>query len=269
MSPNRSRPLVIAHRGDSASAPEQTLAAFEQAVVRGADMIEVDVRRALDGELVLLHDARVDRTTDGGGRVDTLSFAELRQLDAGGWFAPSFAGERIPSMNEAFELAERSGVALCLEAKGSSPAECASIAVALARELLARGRLQVDVIASFDHAALAAAAYAAPGLRTAPDRVPERGPTSGRALVAQARAAGAAVIQHHHEDLTAEAVAEVHRAGLAIWAWPPRTVADVTRMLELTVDGVMGDDVELIVSVLAHVTGSRRASDTAPSSRTI
>jgi len=94
------RPLVIAHRGESATAPEQTLVAFELAAELGADMIEADVRRTPDGRLVLLHDALLDRTTDGRGPLSALSFDELRQLDAGSWFSPRFAGERIPLLDE-------------------------------------------------------------------------------------------------------------------------------------------------------------------------
>jgi glycerophosphoryl diester phosphodiesterase len=246
----RARPLVIGHRGDSAGAPEQTLAAFERAIELGADMIEADVRRSGDGRLVLLHDATVDRTTDGHGPVAELAWADLRELDAGGWFSPRFAGERVPSLHELFELAGRAGIGLCLEAKGASPAEAASIALAVARELGGRGRLGIDVLASFDHDALAAAVDAVPGLRCAPDRLPERGPADGPALVAQAAAARAAIIQHHHEDLTAEAVAEAHGAGIEVWAWPPGTRLEIERVLRLGVDAVMGDDVAAIRSLV-------------------
>ena len=87
-----------------------------------------------------------------------------------------------------------------------------------------------------------------PGLRVAPDRLPERGPADGRALVAQAAAAGARIIQHHHEDLDREAVARAHEAGVEVWAWPLVEVADIERMLALGVDGIMGDDVAAIYS---------------------
>jgi glycerophosphoryl diester phosphodiesterase len=244
------RPLVIAHRGHSAGAPEQTMAAFGLAVELGADMIEADVRRARDGRLVMLHDATVDRTTDGHGALAELSTAELARLDAGSWFAADFAGERIPSLEELFGLAGRTGIALCLEAKGSSPDEHASIAIEVAREIERRGRIRVDVLASFDHQSLAAAAAAVPGVRCAPDRLPERGPSDGVIVAEQARAAGATIVQHHHEDLTAAVVDELHRAGIEVWAWPPETVEEVDRLLELQVDAVMGDDVELILSAV-------------------
>jgi glycerophosphoryl diester phosphodiesterase len=247
------RPLVIGHRGDPSGAPEQTIPAFERAVRLGVDMIEADVRRTRDGRLVLLHDATVDRTTNGRGAVADLTFEELRRLDAGGWFSPDFAGARIPALDELFELAEHSGIGLCLEAKGESAAERASLALATADEIERRGRLGQDVLASFDHDALAAAARAVAGLRLAPERLPERGASVGGLVVEQARALGAPIVQHHHADLTVETVAAAHAAGLAIWVWSPERGDEVERALDLGVDAIMVDDVAAAVAVLRRI----------------
>lgn len=92
--------LNIAHRGASGYAPENTRAAFERAIEMGADAIETDVRLSFDGELVLVHDHTVTRTTDGHGPVADHTLAELRALDAGSWFAPAFAGERVVTLEE-------------------------------------------------------------------------------------------------------------------------------------------------------------------------
>jgi glycerophosphoryl diester phosphodiesterase len=91
---------VVAHRGASGAAPENTLAAFRRAVDMGAHMIELDVQLSRDGEVVVLHDESVDRTTDGNGRVEDLDFDAMRRLDAGSWFDPAFSSERIPSLSE-------------------------------------------------------------------------------------------------------------------------------------------------------------------------
>jgi glycerophosphoryl diester phosphodiesterase len=239
---------VIAHRGESIHAPEQTLAAFRLAVELGADMIEADVRRTRDGRLVMLHDARVDRTTDGHGLVSELSFDQVRSLDAGAWFSPAFTGERIPTLDELFDLADGASIALCLEVKADSSADQAALVSAIAGEIRARGRLALDVLASFDHGALAEAVRAVPGLRCAPDRLPERGPSDGRALIEQAALIGAGIVQHHHADLTAEAVAEAQEAGVDVWAWPANTPPEIERVLAFGVAGVMGDDVAAIVA---------------------
>jgi len=98
------KPLVIAHRGDSKNAPENTLASFKRALEIGADGIELDVQLTKDGQLVVIHDERVDRTTDGIGFVKDFTLKELKRLDAGIKFDKKFAGERIPSLYEVFEL---------------------------------------------------------------------------------------------------------------------------------------------------------------------
>jgi glycerophosphoryl diester phosphodiesterase len=247
----RRRPLVIAHRGESTNAPEQTVAAFRLAAELGADMIEADVQRTADGRLVLLHDATVDRTTNGYGPVTAFTFDELQVLDAGSWFSAAFADERIPALDELFDLAQHAELRLCLEVKGASAEEQSSLACAVAAEIASRGRLVLDVLASFDHDALGEAARAVPGLRCAPDRLPERGPSDMRDLVAQAGAVGAHIVQHHHEDLTADVVAEVQACGIDIWAWPANTRPEIERVLDMHVAGVMGNDVSAIVDCVA------------------
>src|SRR5258705_3174798 len=97
------RPTIFAHRGASAHAPENTLAAFELALAQGADGIELDAKLSADGHVVIIHDAAVDRTTDRQGRVKDMSLAELRSLDAGGFFAEQYRGEKVPTLEEVFE----------------------------------------------------------------------------------------------------------------------------------------------------------------------
>ena len=98
-----SRPLVIAHRGACLRAPEDTLAAFRLAIEMGADGIELDAKLSADGEVVIIHDPTLDRTTDGSGPVGARTLQELKALDAGASFSPEFAGERIPTLDEVFE----------------------------------------------------------------------------------------------------------------------------------------------------------------------
>jgi glycerophosphoryl diester phosphodiesterase len=97
------RTLNFAHRGASGYAPQNTLAAFLLAAEMGADGIELDVHLSADGEAVVIHDDTVDATTDGRGRVSRMKLSELKALDAGSWFGPRFAGERIPTLQEVFD----------------------------------------------------------------------------------------------------------------------------------------------------------------------
>lgn len=100
-------PIIIAHRGASAYAPENTLAAFTLAADMGADAIELDAKLSADGRVVVIHDSSVDRTTDGAGRVAALTLAQLRELDAGSKFDARYAGERIPTLEQVFESVGR------------------------------------------------------------------------------------------------------------------------------------------------------------------
>ncbi|MEM6527761.1 MAG: glycerophosphodiester phosphodiesterase family protein [Chloroflexota bacterium] len=100
---NKERPLVFAHRGAMAYAPMNTMAAFELAVEQGADGIELDVWMCMDDIPVVIHDFTVDKTTDGEGRIGSMTLDEIKALDAGSWFSEDFAGQRIPTLDEVFE----------------------------------------------------------------------------------------------------------------------------------------------------------------------
>jgi glycerophosphoryl diester phosphodiesterase len=242
--------LIIAHRGHKVGAPEQTLAAFEMAADLGAQMIEADLRFTRDRVPIMLHDRLLDRTTSGNGPVDAVDWVTIARLDAGSWFDPKFGDQRVPRLEELFDLAASRGVALCIEAKGEAGAENATAALFAAEEIARRGRLDIDVVASFDHAALRAAVDAVPGLRTAPDRLPERGLSSAADLIAQAEAAGAKIIQHHFADLDSGVVAQVQSAGIDVWAWPPANFEEARFAFASGARGLMGDDVAAIVAVM-------------------
>jgi glycerophosphoryl diester phosphodiesterase len=154
------RPLVVAHRGSSEEYPENTLAAFRAARREGADLIEFDLHQTRDGHFVALHDKTLDRTTDAVQRVgrkevrvDALTLAEVRELDAGGWRGAQFAGERVPTLAETLE-AIFPAVPM-LEHKAGD-------AAALAKELQRLGAMDRLVVQSFDWDWLRAFRAAAP-----------------------------------------------------------------------------------------------------------
>jgi glycerophosphoryl diester phosphodiesterase len=161
---HRPSPLIVAHRGFSAVAPENTLAAFAAAIRAGADMIELDVAMTADGDAVCLHDDTVDRTTDGHGRVATMSTDTIRRLDAGSWFGPGFRGERVPTLTDALDLARRR-VGVNIEIKADPRRGQVVAAVAEAVAAVAAG--DEVVVSSFNPEMLAQLHAAAPDLRTA------------------------------------------------------------------------------------------------------
>ena len=100
-------PLIIAHRGDGSTAPENTLPAFQRAWEVGADGVELDVRVTRDGQLVVFHDRNLERTSNGCGPVSNFTLAEIRSLDVGSWFGQAFNGETAPTLDEVFESLPR------------------------------------------------------------------------------------------------------------------------------------------------------------------
>jgi len=111
------KPWVIAHRGASGYAPENTLAAFERAVQLGATFIETDLHLTRDARFVAIHDATLERTTNGKGSVHDFTLAELRRLDAGMWYDREYMGQRIPTLDEVLEFARKHDVIFYLEVK--------------------------------------------------------------------------------------------------------------------------------------------------------
>jgi glycerophosphoryl diester phosphodiesterase len=115
--------VIIAHRGASSVAPENTLASFSKAIEFGSDYLELDVWTSVDDSLMIMHDATIDRTTDGSGSVSAMNYTQLRSFDAGSWFGAEFTGEKIPTLAEALKLALASPyeVGVIIEIKGNTP----------------------------------------------------------------------------------------------------------------------------------------------------
>jgi glycerophosphoryl diester phosphodiesterase len=157
-------PPVIAHRGSRMRAPENTLASFMAAREDGAQWIETDVKLTSDGVPILMHDDILDRTTDGQGAVADMSWAEMQNLDAGGWFSPAFKGMRILTLAEGLAFARAANMRLNLELKPCPGRAQATAMVALIEAAkLWPEAAPVPLISSFDVEALTIAAQLHPG----------------------------------------------------------------------------------------------------------
>jgi glycerophosphoryl diester phosphodiesterase len=225
------RPLVIAHRGASGTAPENTLAAFRRAAALGADMIELDVQLSRDRAVIVLHDATLDRTTDGTGPAGARTLAELTALDAGAWFAPAFAGERIPTLAQVL-AAVRLPLNVELKAGGGR-----RLVEETLRVVEAAGACDRVVFSSFDGRLLewvrtcsAKAECAVLWLHPELDdalRLAER--VGARAL-------------HLRKDVVSHArVAIARRAGLAVRAWTVNDTAELRLLEDAGVSGIFTD----------------------------
>jgi glycerophosphoryl diester phosphodiesterase len=172
----RARPLVIAHRGESETLPEQTIEAFARAIELGADMLEGDVQLSRDGQLVMMHDGILDRTTDGVGRVPDLTLAELQDPRRGQLVLAGDCGTAHPHRARRPPPGMRSGVEVCLEAKGDSTEESTAISLAIVELIRELDAFDAVALNSFHHDSLARAKEIAPQLALGPRPVARQHP---------------------------------------------------------------------------------------------
>ena len=247
----------LAHRGGGRLAPESTLAAFRSAAEAGADALEMDVRRTSDGELVVIHDARVDRTTDGSGEVAGLRFEELRTLNAGHRFrngAGEFPYRSDPLAVPRFEevQAAHPDLPLVIEMKTPDTAE------PLCRAIQAAGQELTTLVAAFDGESL-------DRFRRACPRVATGGSFREVATFLILSFGGLAGLHDPAFDallvselsgpvrvVTPRFLRSARQAGLPVIVWTVNDAAEMRRLLELGVDGILTDDPATLASVLAE-----------------
>jgi len=233
-----SQPLLIAHRGDSAGCPENTLAAFRSALATSVDGIELDVRLSRDGVPMVSHDATLARF--GGGRlpVSAQTAEELRRHDIGAWFHRRFAGERVPMLDEVLALTRGAITCIELKAGGGMRAEhrrrlVAAVVAAIAHRQAVR---RVFVLC-FEGETLAEVARQAP--HVARVRNCERLPSDLDRWLDHQRGLTAACFDRR--VLTSTVVATCHRRGLMVFSWTANDAAALRRLRALEVDGVLSD----------------------------
>lgn len=213
LKPPGGKPWLVGHRGAMAYAPENTLPSFELALAQGADVLECDVHLSRDGQPVVIHDATLDRTTNGSGRVRDLTLAELQRLDAGAHRGEEFRGTRLLSLDELLDWA-RTRAPLAIELK--QPAEPYPDYEATVIRTLRRHRLERQVvIISFDHPLLARVKQIDPGIATGVVYGDE--PLADP--VARCREVGGDALHPRADLVTEELVAAAHAAGIAVSPW--------------------------------------------------
>ncbi|MBN1816686.1 MAG: hypothetical protein JW828_04955 [Sedimentisphaerales bacterium] len=230
---------IAAHRGYSQAAPENTLAACNAA--RGfADLVEFDVRPALDGWLVLMHDGTVDRTTAGAGPVENLTLAEVRALEAGSWFSEEYAGEPVPLMSEAI-LAVLPDMVPLIERKTGTVEQYMEVLRAL--------RCVNDVVLiAFDWDFLAQV--------EAIDSTVITGALGSNALTSDTinniYARGIDFINWEHSTITADELNRVRATGMELWVWTVNSAARIEELLDMGIDGITTDDPALARQLLGQ-----------------
>jgi len=235
---------VVAHRGASGYAPENTMAAFHRAVELGASFIETDLQLSRDARFVALHDTSLNRTTNGRENVHDFTLAELQRLDAGSWFSPEFAGERIPTLEEILRFAREADVVFYLEVKlsGVWGTEHALVAALTEAEMLQR-----IVVLSFDLATLLELRKRNPALLTGylvdwpyPD------------MLERAVRAGARQLAPRADLLTPALIEQARGADLQVVTWTVNEPAQMRHLAGLGVHGIMTDYPDRLKAVLAQ-----------------
>lgn len=218
------------------------MAAFRRAVQLGAECIETDLHLSRDGKAVLLHDLHLNRTTNGDGLVKNFTLAELRQLDAGAWFSPQFAGERIPTLDELLDYASEADLSLYLEIKGGTGY---GVERAVISALRGRGEAQRTVVLSFDASVIDRVHQLDRLLMTGLlfDSDPER-------MVREAIRVGARQIAPRGDCVSRELVDDAHRRGLQVVTWTIDEPDLMRTLVAMGVDGIISNHPDRLIAVL-------------------
>jgi glycerophosphoryl diester phosphodiesterase len=235
-------PQLIAHRGvhggQSVQFPENSVAAFQNAVDLGVDWLEMDVQMTRDGHLVVIHDVTVDRTTNGSGRVADLTLAEIQALDAGG-------GERVPTFREVIEFAKKAGVPIMPEAK--SPHLYPGLEAKMLEELTEGGYVDQTVLQSFDASALARIRALNPDISICAVY------GFGEGELGDPQPGDADIVAPMAEMvlLYPWMISQAHEAGhrVYVWFWVIEHPLAMRLLLALGVDGLMVDDMATLVQI--------------------
>ena len=222
---------VIAHRGASGTAPENTLPAFRRAEELGADMIELDVQLTRDGHPVVIHDRTLDRTTSGRGAVRRRTLKEISGLDAGAWFGRAFADTRVPTLDQVFATV---AIPINVELKAAGDDR-------LERRVLdtvtRAGALERVIFSSFDAASLARLRALSGDADLA---VLWAGRSVARAIALAGRVGARSLHLRTSRGVTS-AIAAGHAAGLAVRVWTVNAPAEFARLTDAGADGVFTD----------------------------
>lgn len=236
--------LVFGHRGAKAYAPMNTISSFELALEQGADGIELDVRLTRDGAMVIMHDERVDATTDGAGNVRDLTLAEIQSLDAGAWFSETFRGTRIPTLDEVFEaVGKRTRINVEIKAE-SIRGE--GIEAQVAQAIQRHGLANSTIISSFNPITLRRFRYAMPevpiGFLYAED-TPPFVPHLMIGLPHEAK-------NPHHTMINADYMKRTKAAGYHVNTWTVNDASRAVQLRDLGVDCIITDAPDVILAAV-------------------
>jgi len=237
------RVQVLAHRGASAYAPENTLSAFRLAVEQHADWLELDVQQTKDGHLVVFHDLRMERTTNGRGNLRDLTLEQVQALDAGSWYGTQFAGERVPTFEEVVALAREQGIRIFPEIK--DPRFYPGIEERMAAVISANEYEDNTIVQSFDMGSLERLRQINPRLKMAA-LYTAVAPLRGDPPI------GVTVLGPPWELVSADPgiVRDAHAGGRQVVVWSVDTTGPVRSLLDARIDGIITSRPDVIRAML-------------------
>jgi glycerophosphoryl diester phosphodiesterase len=239
---------VIAHRGFAGQAPENTLIAIEEAIGVGAEMVEVDVTMTSDGHVICLHDETLDRTTSGSGLPNEMTLAQIKQLDAGSWFAPDFAGEPIPTLVEVLE-AVKGRILINVEIKPEAMA--LGVVPKVAALIDEHDMLDYVVVSSFSPEALRLMKITDPAVVTA--TLFNKDLHSGLDPLEIIQQVGSRGFNISGKRVTLEIINRCHKHGIPVSVYTVNDEIEMRRMMELGVDAVFSDYPDQMLEVAAGI----------------
>lgn len=238
---------VFAHRGFSEIAPENTLSAFEKAMEAKADGVELDVHLSRDGQVIVMHDEKVDRTTDGTGWIKDLSLTELKQLDGGSWFHPSFENEPVPTLGEVLEVLAGFPVVINIELKNAMILY-PGLEERVISEIKRFGVKDRVILSSFRQESLSAVKKACPRIQTGALYVCE--------MVdpwVYAKHLGVDAVHPHHLAVTAEMIDGCHRHGIKVHPYTVNEEKEMRRLIRAGADAVITDNPDRMRKLLSSM----------------
>jgi glycerophosphoryl diester phosphodiesterase len=240
--PKYGKTLVIAHRGYSAAAPENTLSALKAAIEAGADSCEMDFHLTKDGEIVAIHDSTLDRTTNGKGDVSDFTLEEIRRLDAGSWFSPRYTGERIPTLEEVLATA-KGRITMTLEIKTK---ERYRLPVRLVNLLSQYNMIDRVLVTSFYETPIKAIKFLNPDIPTATLVFPWQG------ALKKALDWGVSTTQPDKGNVTLKEVEAIHQKGLQIHVWTVDQASEWLKLNSWGVDGILTNQVRALEDFFSY-----------------
>lgn len=242
-----SLPRIMGHRGAAASAPENTLAGIRKAAAYGASWVEFDVKLTADAVPVLMHDDSLERTTGHDIPASELSLAEMKGLDAGGWFAPEFAGETVPTLEETLALLLELDMAANIEIKPSPGEETDTVTRTIAvLERVWPASAPAPLMSSFSEQSLEGLQKQAPSLPRGflVEELPEDWLTLARKL-------GCVTIHHYAKVVTEAQVAETKAAGYGLAAYTVNEPEQARQLIDWGIDCLITDAPDVIAKAIA------------------